>query len=327
MLPIVLLTILGFVVIASLGFVFAGGDGSSGRTARRTHAIVDRGRPDKPRTGSRAAANDPGQRRKQIIRSLKDQDRQQRKQLMAVTSRLQQAGLGADVKPFWIVSGVLGALGLLIPLLLRASPLIGLGAGLVLGLGLPRWVISTLAKRRSAKFSSYFADAIDIIVRGVKSGLPLHDCLKIIARESPDPLGPEFKRLVDEIGMGVSIDTALEKMYERMPTSELRFFTIVLNIQQKTGGNLAEALGNLSNVLRGRKMMREKIKALSAEAIASAGIIGSLPPGVGIMITLTSPAYMSMMITDKRGHMLLLIAAGMMAFGIWVMRRMINFKI
>jgi tight adherence protein B len=239
---------------------------------------------------------------------------------------MQQAGLGASLKPFWIASGVAGGVGLLIPLVL-GHPLLGLGAAFILGLGLPRWVVGFLAKKRCAKFSLHFADAIDIIVRGIKSGLPVHDCLKIIARETPEPVCSEFARLMENVGMGVSMDQALDKMYERMPTPELRFFTIVLAIQSKTGGNLGEALGNLSAVLRGRRMMREKIKALSSEALASAGIIGSLPPAVVGMISITSPAYIALLFTDRRGNLLLLVAIALMATGIWVMRKMMDFKI
>lgn len=323
---LILVAVLGFIIVASLGFVFAGGDGSAQRTARRTQAIAERGRTDKPRANLRNVKEEPGQRRKQILKSLKEQDKQQRKASMTLSARLQQAGMGASTRMFWIVSAVLGTLALPVPALLGFNPLFGLGTAFAAGLGLPRWVIGVMAKKRTGKFSAAFADAIDIIVRGIKSGLPVHDCLKIIARESPEPLASEFNRLVESIGMGVTVEQALEKMYERMPTPELRFFTIVLAIQQKAGGNLAEALNGLSVVLRARKMMREKVKALSAEAIASSMIIGSLPPGVALLITITTPSYMALLITDKRGHMLLLIASFLMAFGIWVMRKMINFK-
>ena len=194
------------------------------------------------------------------------------------------------------------------------------------GLGLPRWVVGFLGKRRMKKFSGEFANAVDIIVRGIKSGLPVHDTLKIIGRESPAPLGPEFQRLVENIGVGLTLEQALEKMYERMPTPELRFFTIVIAIQAKTGGNLAEALGNLSAVLRSRKLMSEKIKALSSEATASAGIIGSLPPAVMAMVMVTTPAYMMLMFTDMRGQIMLMGSALWMAAGIFTMKKMINFK-
>ena len=197
---------------------------------------------------------------------------------------------------------------------------------LVFGVGLPRWIVGTLAKRRTKKFTADFADAIDIIVRGVKSGLPVHDCLKVIGKEMSAPLGPEFQRLVENIGMGLTLEQALAKMYARMPTPELRFLAIVISIQAKTGGNLGEALGNLSNVLRSRKLMAEKIKALSSEATASAAIIGCLPPGVMAMVTATTPSYMMLMFTDIRGQIMLLGAGLWMGIGIFVMRRMINFK-
>ena len=325
--PFLLLAVivLGFITIAGLGFAFAGGDGQAAKTAKRAQAIAESGR--KTQALQRGAVKEePGHRRKQILKSLKDQDRQQRRASMTLASKMQQAGLGASLKPFWIASGVAGALGLLPPLVL-GHPLIGLGAGFIFGLGLPRWIVGFLAKRRCAKFSSHFADAIDVIVRGIKSGLPVHDCLKIIARESPEPVASEFARMVENVGMGMSMDQSLEKMFERMPTPELRFFTIVLAIQQKTGGNLSEALGNLSTVLRGRKMMREKVKALSSEALASAVIIGSLPPGVVALISITTPSYMALMFTDRRGNLMLLAAAVFMGMGIWVMKKMMSFKI
>ena len=145
--------------------------------------------------------------------------------------------------------------------MLGQKPLVMLGVAFAAGVGLPRWVIAMMAGRRTKKFTQEFANAVDIIVRGIKSGLPVHDCLKIIGRESPAPLGPLFQTLVENVGMGMTLEQGLEKMYESMPTPELRFFTIVVGIQQKTGGNLAEALNNLTVVLRARKMMREKIKA------------------------------------------------------------------
>ena len=179
---------------------------------------------------------------------------------------------------------------------------VALGAALVAGLGLPRWVLGFLGKKRMKKFSLEFPNAVDVIVRGIKSGLPVHECFKIIARESPAPLGPEFQKLVEGLGVGMTLEQSLDRMYGRMPTSELRFFTIVIAIQQKTGGNLAEALGNLSTVLRSRRLMAEKIKALSSEAIASAGIIGSLPPVVMALVSLTAPAYMGLVEQAFRQH-------------------------
>jgi len=322
---IALIAILAFVTIAGLGFAFAGGGSGDARTAKRAQAIVSGG-PAETRGRARTAASGPEARRKQILKTLKDQERLQKKATLAIAARLQQAGLTISERQFWIGSAVFGLIVGAVVLPFGKSPLIALGLAFAAGLGLPRWVVGVLAKRRIKRFTEAFSEAIDIIVRGIKSGLPVHDCLKIIGRESTEPLAGEFRRLVESVGMGVAMDQALEKMYERMPTSELRFFAIVLAIQQKSGGNLAEALNNLSVVLRSRKLMREKIKALSSEAIASSFIIGSLPPAVVILITVTTPSYMAAMFTDPRGHLMLLGAGFWMTLGILVMRKMINFK-
>lgn len=322
----ILAGVLGFITIAGLGFVFAGGaGGGSAKTVKRAQLIAGGDRQNVA-ARAKAAASTPDARRKQILNTLKEQDQQKKKASLSIAARLRAAGLGDNVRMFWIISGTIGFVIGLILLLLRQMPIVALGAAFAAGFGLPRWVVGMMAKARTKKFTEAFSDAIDIIVRGIKSGLPVHDCLKIIGKECPEPLAGEFRVLTENVGMGMSMDQALERMYERMPTNELRFFTIVLAIQSKTGGNLAEALGNLSTVLRARKMMVEKIKALSAEAIASAFIIGSLPPGVVALISITAPTYMAPMFTDQRGHLFLLIAGFWMTCGILVMRKMINFK-
>jgi tight adherence protein B len=226
-----------------------------------------------------------------------------------------------------MISAGVGLAVTVIGALLLPQPLMGVGLGFAAGLGLPRWALGFLSKRRVKKFIEDFPNAIDIIVRGIKSGLPVFDCIKVIAREAAEPVCSEFQRLVDNLAVGQAIDQGLERMYERMPTPELRFFTIVMAIQSKTGGNLAEALGGLSTVLRARKLMREKVKAMSSEAVASAMIIGSLPPGIMALVSMTAPDYMTPMFTDPRGHLMLLGGALWMGCGIFVMRRMINFKI
>ena len=321
----ILAAVLGFVTVASLGFVFVGGDDSSARAVKRAQGFSQR----TPQATAKRAQTGPQtqeQRRKQIMLQLKEADRKERKMRVTMAAKMRQAGLTMKVQTFWIISGVVAVVTLLLGLLFGLPWFILPALPLVFGLGLPRWVVGFLAKSRMKKFTAHFADAIDIIVRGIKSGLPVHDCLKVIAREMPAPLGPEFQRLVENIGVGLPLEQALEKMYERMPTPELRFLTIVISIQAKTGGNLAEALGNLSTVLRSRKLMAEKIKALSSEATASAAIIGCLPPGVMIMVTVTTPSYMMLMFTDVRGQIMLLGSALWMAAGIFTMKKMINFK-
>ena len=325
MLETLLIAVLGFVTIAGLGFAFVGGGSSADNAVKRAKAFAGG-------TEAKRAARKPSRestaesRRKEIVNKLKDAERQERKARVTLRNRLQQAGLSGDTTKFWIISAVVAVVAGLGVLMAGQKPLVALGVAFAAGVGLPRWVIAMMAGRRTKKFTAEFANAVDIIVRGIKSGLPVHDCLKIIGRESPAPLGPLFQRLVENVGMGMTLEQGLEKMYESMPTSELRFFTIVVGIQQKTGGNLAEALNNLTVVLRARKMMREKIKALSSEATASAGIIGSLPPGVMVMVSMMSPAYIGPLFSDPRGNLMLMVGGFWMATGIFVMRRMINFK-
>jgi tight adherence protein B len=170
------------------------------------------------------------------------------------------------------------------------------------------------------------ADGIDVIVRGVKSGLPLNQCLRIIAAESPEPLRSEFQALCDSQAMGVPLEIGMQRMYDHMPLPEVNFFSIVLVIQQKTGGNLSESLGNLSAVLRSRKLMIEKVKALSAEANASAMIIGSLPVIVATLVYFTRPAYIMVLFTHPVGNLILLGCGIMMSLGIFVMHKMVNFQ-
>lgn len=323
MLPI-LAAFLAFITIGSLGWVLVGGDDSSGQAVKRAKAMTGDGGGQARR--SAAAANTPEARRKQLMLQLQEMERRDRKARMTMASKLKQAGISLSLRSFVLISVATGFVGLLLGFLLGVHPLAALGIGVAAGLGLPRWVVGFIAKRRMKKFSEEFANALDVIVRGIKSGLPVHDCFKIIGRESPAPLGPEFQRLVEGLGVGLTLSQALDKMFERMPTPELKFFAIVIAIQQKSGGNLAEALSNLSTVLRARKLMAEKIKALSSEAIASASIIGSLPPLVMIVVTFANPSYMTLMFTDPRGQFMLICAAAWMTLGVLVMKRMIAFK-
>ena len=322
MLPI-LAAVLAFITIGGLGWVLVSGDDSSSQAVKRAKAM---GAEREVTAAKRAAANTPEARRKQIMSQLQDVERRERKARMTTAAKLKQAGLSISLRTFVFISIAAGFVGFLISLVLGVHVVLALGIGVAMGLGLPRWIVGFMGKARMKKFSMAFADAVDILVRGIKTGLPVHDCFKIIARESPQPLGDEFQRLVESMGVGLTLSQALDKMYERMPTPELKFFAIVIAIQQKTGGNLAEALTNLTTVLRARRLMGEKIKALSSEAIASAGIIGSLPPVVMILVSVTSPGYMSLLFTDMRGQVLLLASAVWMAFGVFTMKRMISFK-
>jgi len=321
---VILIAFLSFVILASVGFVLTSGNGSEA-VVKRAQAVTT-GSAASRRKAQRAQAKTPDERRKQILLQLKESERRERKARLSLSARMMHAGLQPNLKMFWIWSAVAGVVAAIVLFVLSKNIFVALGGSFAFGYGAPRWVLSTMAKGRLKKFTSLFADAIDILVRGIKSGLPVNDGLKIIAKELSAPLGPEFVRLNENIAIGMSLDMALEKMCERMPTPELRFFTIVIAIQQKTGGNLAEALNNLSSVLRARRMMREKIKALSSEAIASASIIGVLPPGVGTVLTIFNPGYIAPMFSDPRGNIMLIGGGIWMLFGILMMRKMINFK-
>jgi tight adherence protein B len=284
----------------------------------------------KKETALRKKADPDAERRKKLIGGIKDieaREKQLRRARLSIAARIQQAGLSITPATFWIASVGLAVVAFM-GVLFAGQPIhFAAGAAFAAGFGLPRWVLGFLVGSRQKKFSQEFAGSIEVIVRGVKSGLPLNECLKIIGREAPEPLSGEFRRLVDQVAMGVPMDQALGKMFERMPLPEVSFFAIVLAIQQKAGGNLSEALQNLATVLRSRKLMREKVKALSSEAKASAGIIGALPIAVCVLVGITSPDYIGLLFTDATGHMGLMVGAGMMTTGIVVMRNMINFEI
>ena len=323
MLPI-LAAFLAFITIGGVGWVLVSGDDTSAQAVKRAKSIgAAKAEPAGKRT---AVVNTPEARRKQIMQQLQEVDRRDRKARMTLSAKLKQADLPISLRTFIIISVVLGVIGAAAAFVLGLNPLLALGVGVAMGLGMPRWVVSMRGKKRMKQFSLAFADAVDILVRGIKTGLPVHDCFKIIARESPQPLAGEFQLLVEGLGVGMTLSEALDKMFERMPVPELKFFAIVIAIQQKSGGNLAEALGNLTSVLRARRMMGEKIKAMSSEAIASAGIIGSLPPVVMILVMISSPAYMMLLFTDMRGQAMLLGAGLWMGCGIFMMKRMISFK-
>ena len=322
-----LMALLGAVGVGALGWVLLGGSGGSAQNARVRELS---GQTTLQGTlKKRLKQEDGGSRRKQIEETLgKIEERQKakKKKAKSLEARLIQASWTMKPQKFLVISAIIAvAVGFLsfvfgLPLPLTA------GLSIVVGFGFPRFILGAAIKRRQKKFVNQFADGMDIIVRGVRTGLPLGDCLKIIAHESPDPLGEEFRRMVEGESIGIPVEVCLDQMYERMPLSEVNFFATVLNIQKTTGGNLGESLANLSAVLRGRKVLAEKIKSLSAEAKMSAIIIGAMPIVVGILISVMSPDYMAELFTTDTGQRNLMIGAAMMVVGTIWMRKMINFK-
>lgn len=315
--------VLAFVAIGGVGMVLAGG-GQPAAASKRVKAVAG-AKGDRRKQAVDTAAMKRKQSTQEALRELSANEKQSRKRRFSVRGQLTQAGLDISVPTYWIFAGVLGAVLALVGLIVQGP--IGAAMGFFIGMfGLPRWILGVLVSGRQKKFASQLADAIDVIVRGVKSGLPLGQCLRIIASESPEPLKSEFQALVDSQAMGVPLDAGLQRMYDRMPLPEVNFFSIMLIIQQKTGGNLSESLGNLSTVLRSRKLMKEKVKALSSEAKASAGIIGSLPIIVGVLVYFTRPEYIGTLFTHQVGHLILIGCAVMMSMGVFVMHKMVNFK-
>lgn len=309
--------------IAGIGLALSGG--ASDKASKRAKEI--NGGAGGKRRGVAVDAN--AQRRSQFRDSIKDleaREKEARKARMSVKGLIEQSGMKMSLSTFWMISAGCGVALLLGALIAGQNILVAAGVGFAGGFGAPRWFLKMQTKRRQGKFVEQFADSIDVIVRGVKSGLPLNECLRIIARESPDPCKTEFARLTDGMAVGLPIEQGLQKMFERMPVPEVNFFNTVLLIQMKAGGNLSEALGNLSGVIRARKMMREKINALSSEAKASAMIIGSLPFIVATLVYFTSPGYIMELFTTDTGHLILLGCGFWMGTGILMMRKMINFS-
>lgn len=245
----------------------------------------------------------------------------------SLSIRLRQADLGWSKRTYYLVCIAIGlATTLLILGVTGFGTVPAVGFGLSAGLMLPHLYVGFRRKRRFKHFAKEFPNAVDVIVRGVKAGLPLVDCLKIIATDAQEPVRGEFKILVQDQTLGMPLDEAVQRLPERVPLAEASFFAIVIAIQSRTGGSLSEALGNLSKVLRERKKMQAKVKAMSAEAKASGGIIGSLPVIVSGVVYLTSPAYIGLLFETFTGNVVLVACGLWMTIGILVMRKMINFE-
>jgi tight adherence protein B len=268
----------------------------------------------------------PKVRREQVEESLKELELKQKKaKNLPLPMRIEQAGLAWSKRQFIIISVIIGAVLFVGGFLSGGGLLVAVGLGFAGGFGIPRWLLNYLKKRRENKFLHHFPDAVDVIVRGVKAGLPLGDCLRIISNEAQEPVRSEFKTIVESQQIGIPMGDAVAKLYDRMPLPEANFFGIVIGIQQRSGGNLSEALGNLSRVLRDRKKMKAKIQAMSMEAKASAVIIAALPFCVMLLVYITSPTYIELLWTHPTGQFMMLCSAIWMSMGVFVMKKMINF--
>jgi tight adherence protein B len=275
---------------------------------------------------ARSARNNQKSRRDSVESTLKDlEERHKKEKRLSISARITQAGLTWSKNRFIITSAAIGSVLFAVVFLGDFGILPAIALGFAGAFGLPRWLLRFLKKRRENKFLDAFPDAVDIIVRGVKAGLPLLDCLKMITSEAPEPVKSQFRAIVETQAVGMPLGDACGKLFEYMPVPEANFFGIVISIQQKAGGNLSEALGNLSRVLRDRKKMKAKIQAMSMEAKASASIIGALPIAVMTLVYITSPQYISLLWTEPFGRLMLAASACWMFLGVMVMKKMINF--
>lgn len=326
------MTTLGFIGLATLaagGLIYAvmfDRVSNEVRQAQRVKSIRN------PRPAKNVKANarvaDVAKRKRSVQDALKEIETKQKeksRKSVGLRKQIQQAGLKLTIQQFILISIFCGFAFAVIALLAGAPTYLVPVAGLVGGFGFPRWMVGRIRASRMKKFVAEFPNAVDVIVRGVRAGLPVNDCLAIIAREAKEPVAGEFRRLIEAQQLGLPLSVAVLRLYDNMPLPESNFFGIVISIQQQAGGNLSEALGNLSNVLRDRKKMKQKIQAMSAEAKASAGIIGALPFAVSLMVYLTTPDYIKILFTDHIGNIILVCAGLWMTMGILVMKKMISF--
>jgi tight adherence protein B len=314
------LAFLAATAIGGLAWVFIYPSLSGQKKAENRRASVAKSEP-----AARQVDRNQRSRREQVEGSLKELESRRSEKKVPLSSRLTQAGLDWSPRKFMIVSAVLAAACFAITMLAGGGLIGAAGLAFAAGFGLPRWALNFLKKSREKKFLKALPDAVDVIVRGIKAGLPLFESIKVVAADAPEPVKGEFLAIIETQAIGMPLGDACARLFERMPVPEANFFGIVIAIQQKSGGNLSEALGNLSKVLRDRKKMAEKIQAMSMEAKASAGIIGSLPPLVMLLVYLSTPDYIALLWTHPLGQLMLVGSAIWMSIGIFVMKKMINF--
>ena len=324
------ITVFVFAMIAVAGamyaFVYPYLSGEA--RAEKRKAVFIRGVPDAARKTTVERSIDQAGRRKQVADSLKEIENKTAKKKPSLEARISQAGLVTTTKrKYMVVSAITGIIFAFLVLFISGEIYYFIPALLIGGVGIPSWALTFLKNRRSKKFVKEFPGAIDVIIRGVKAGLPLGDCIRIVASESEEPVKTEFRMIIEATTVGLSIGEAVERMAERVPISETNFFSIVITIQQKAGGNLSEALSNLSRVLRDRKKMEMKVKAMSSEAKASAGIIGALPFIVTGLVYLSSPRYIELLWITSTGRFIMMVAGVWMSLGVMSMKKMVSFDI
>ncbi len=319
----IILGILVVIVVGALGAAFAPSLAGNGRADKRIKAFSGAG----TRGNLTASAPKTDARRKSVSEVLNSQNQLKKNQKKRVPLQMQlfQAGMKLKKGAFIRNSIILGVVAFIILFVFGLAPLYaGVFAIAIAYLG-PKWYLGRRRKKYQKRFLDELPNAVEAIVRGVKTGLPLNDSLRLVAKEVKEPVRSEFAKVIDAQSMGTSMEDAVAMIYERIPLSEVNFFVVVISVQQKSGGNLSEALSNLARVLRDRKKMAAKVKAMSSEAKASAMIIGSLPFIVAALVSFVTPNYLQPLFTTTPGYIALGIAAVMMSIGIFIMNRMVQF--
>ena len=319
----ILIAILAMLTVGALGFALVPSALGNGRAEKRRKAFQGDIRINRLEND---AVRNRDQRRKDVQRVLKQQtDSLNSKKRLTLPQMLFQAGMAIKPAVFIRNSVIFGVVLTVILVVLQVpiylAPIFGLAAAYLL----PRMWINRKRKKYQDKFLDELPNAVEAIVRGVKTGLPLNDSMRVVAKDAKEPVKSEFARVLDQQSFGMSMTEAVSVLLDRVPLPEVNFFVVVITVQQQAGGNLSEALGNLAKVLRNRKKMKQKIKAMSSEAKASAGIIGSLPFVVGILVSITSPTYLAPLFTTTLGYIWLGIGVAMLTAGIFVMSKMVKF--
>jgi len=318
--------VLAIVCVGAAGFALVPSLLGGGRADKRIRAL--QGDIQANRREATASRNRET-RRKEIQQTLRAQTAtlEKRKKRVPLQDQLYQAGMKLKRGAFIRNSIILGVVLFVATFVFQVDLLYCVIFGLAGGYLLPRMYLGRRRKKYQNNFLDELPNAVEAIVRGVKSGLPLNDSMRLVAKEAKEPIKSDFQRVLDQQSLGKSMMEAVMTLYDRVPLPEVNFFVVVITVQQQAGGNLSEALGNLARVLRNRKKMKQKVKAMSSEAKASAMIIGSLPFIVAGLVTLTTPSYMLPLFQTNIGLVMLGIAAILMSMGIFIMSKMVQFDI
>lgn len=322
--PLYLIVLIAVVIGGLAGIIYVLNRHGDNPRAKQMAIITGRGQ-------LREDINDKSlkdKRRSELAKKLKDTDGPgKKKDKVTIKNRLIFAGLKISVAQFWLASLASGIIFLVLSLIMGSPPIVHIFMAIIGFLGFPRMVLRFKTNKRQKKFLEEFADALESMVRLLKAGMPVGEAIAMVSREFHGPVGEEMSRVYDSQRIGVPMGEAVLEAAKRMPLPEMQMFATGIIIQQQTGASLSEVLMNLAGLIRARFRLKRKVQALSAEAKASAAIIGALPVVVSAGLYFINPNYIGLLFTTPTGKILISIAVGWMLMGIIVMRQMINFRV